>query len=271
MEDSEQEGEDDERYIGPPEPTEQLTRASFIREQNGDDACKKIIQTLGREGPADSKEAHNVLRVQKHFYVEKGLLVRRAYRDAEEVTLPGYEQVEQLEPPVDEVQHEVVVQDQQPAAVAVEEPTDAERRLKLDIQNLKRRQDRQDIRDERRARAIRRCFPEGRVVVPESLVGAVLWTFHGIPLTGHPGRTRTVEMVKRYFYWPGLNEDVRRRVQGCQSCQAREYAKPKFEFPAEEVTASYPWEYCVVDVVGPLTPSRGGNVKLLTVVDVFTR
>ena len=123
----------------------------------------------------------------------------------------------------------------------------------------------------RRREAIQRTLPEGRVVVPASLVPEVLWTFHGIPMTGHPGRTKTTEMIKRYFYWKGLAADVRDRVAGCNACQMRKHPRPTKHAPPGEIIATRPFELVVIDTVGPLPPTKEGYVKLLTGVDVFTR
>ena len=41
---------------------------------------------------------------------------------------------------------------------------------------------------------------------------------HDSPLTGHPGRDGTLEILKRQFYWPGMSQDVRRFVRNCDAC-----------------------------------------------------
>jgi hypothetical protein len=43
---------------------------------------------------------------------------------------------------------------------------------------------------------------------------------HDAPYVGHVGRTKTLHMVRRYFWWPtGMDAAVRKYVQYCDSCQ----------------------------------------------------
>ena len=35
----------------------------------------------------------------------------------------------------------------------------------------------------------------------------------------HPGQQRMLELVKRYYWWPGIKEDVKKYMQGCIKCQ----------------------------------------------------
>ena len=114
-------------------------------------------------------------------------------------------------------------------------------------------------------------LPIGRLVVPETLRRDVLWTFHGIPLTGHNGRTKTTEMIQRYFWWPGMSVDIRRRVQGCRECQMRKHPRPTRHIAPGEFRATSPFSMVVIDTVGPMPPTKDGCKKLLTIVDVFSR
>jgi len=36
---------------------------------------------------------------------------------------------------------------------------------------------------------------------------------------GHPGRTKTYEMVHRHFYWPGMSKHTKQWVKNCHTCQ----------------------------------------------------
>ncbi|KAF8756014.1 hypothetical protein RHS01_04650 [Rhizoctonia solani] len=49
-------------------------------------------------------------------------------------------------------------------------------------------------------------FYQGRIVVPDvgTLRMDLLRIFHDSPLVGHPGRQRTLELVSRTYYWPGI-------------------------------------------------------------------
>jgi len=48
-------------------------------------------------------------------------------------------------------------------------------------------------------------------VVPISVQGEILRSRHdALPITGHPGRNRTLGLVSRDYCWPGLQTYVRR-------------------------------------------------------------
>ena len=121
----------------------------------------------------------------------------------------------------------------------------------------------------RRHRALNRFGPVGRIVVPKALIRDVLNVFHGIPLTGHLGKDKTVQTIGQYFYWQGLTTDVAHRVKGCHVCQMRKPTRPMRHMHPGGFSASEPMELLVIDCVTKL-PESDGNVLLLTCVDVFT-
>ncbi|KAF8755941.1 hypothetical protein RHS01_04998 [Rhizoctonia solani] len=71
-------------------------------------------------------------------------------------------------------------------------------------------------------------FYQGRIVVPDvgTLRTDLLRIFHNSPLAGHPGRQRTLELVSRNYYWPGIRADTYWHVDSCETCQR--IRKPKY-------------------------------------------
>ncbi|KAF8755939.1 hypothetical protein RHS01_04996 [Rhizoctonia solani] len=72
-------------------------------------------------------------------------------------------------------------------------------------------------------------FYQGRIVVPDTgtLRTDLLRIFHDSPLAGHPGRQRTLELVSRNYYWPGIRTDTYWHVDSCETCQ--QIRKPNSE------------------------------------------
>ena len=64
-------------------------------------------------------------------------------------------------------------------------------------------------------------FKEGKVYVPkdEELRAEIIYMHHDVPAAGHRGRWKTVELVTRNYWWPGITRDVGRYVEGCDLCQ----------------------------------------------------
>ena len=92
-------------------------------------------------------------------------------------------------------------------------------------------------------------------MVPKALVRDVLNVYHGIPLTGHFGKDKTVQNIETHFYWQGLTKDVHERVRGCHLCQMRKQTRPKRHSHPGGFEASEPFELVVIDMVTHLPES----------------
>ncbi|KAF8757112.1 hypothetical protein RHS01_03964 [Rhizoctonia solani] len=62
----------------------------------------------------------------------------------------------------------------------------------------------------------------GKLVVPDSepLKEQLLREFHNSPLAGHPGQQRTLELLSRNYWWPGMKSTAKEWVECCPVCQA---------------------------------------------------
>ncbi|QRW15577.1 Retrotransposable element Tf2 protein [Rhizoctonia solani] len=63
---------------------------------------------------------------------------------------------------------------------------------------------------------------QGKLVVPdlEPLKERLLREFHNSPLVGHPGQQRTLELLSRSYWWPGMKSSAKEWVECCPTCQA---------------------------------------------------
>jgi len=121
---------------------------------------------------------------------------------------------------------------------------------------------------------------EGRILiwkkqlyVPDSstLREEIISHHHESELTGHPGYTKTHELVTRNYWWPQMMSDIKRFVAGCEKCQATKPDRQQKQvqlYPNEVL--SHPWKTVSVDLMGPLPPSTGSN-EVLVVVDHFSK
>ena len=48
---------------------------------------------------------------------------------------------------------------------------------------------------------------------------AIVQSHHDPPAYGHPGISRTTELVARRYWWPRMTQDVKDYVKGCADCQ----------------------------------------------------
>ena len=62
---------------------------------------------------------------------------------------------------------------------------------------------------------------EGKIYVPkdEELRAEVVQLYHDVLVAGEGGRWKTVELVTRNYWWPGVTRDVGKYVEGCDLCQ----------------------------------------------------
>jgi hypothetical protein len=87
----------------------------------------------------------------------------------------------------------------------------------------------------------------------------VLENLHGPPIVGHRGRDRTLELVARSWWWPGMSEDVAAFVAHCDSCQR---VKASSQLPAGllhplEIPARK-WQSMSMDLITGLPKTQYG-------------
>jgi len=64
-------------------------------------------------------------------------------------------------------------------------------------------------------------YKEGKVYVPkdEKLRAEIVRLHHDMPIGGHGGQWKTVELVTYNFWWPEVTKEVKQYVEGCDACQ----------------------------------------------------
>jgi hypothetical protein len=96
----------------------------------------------------------------------------------------------------------------------------------------------------------------------------ILHQYHDDPTAGHPGRDNTIALVKRHHNWVGMDNWIRRYVEGCATCQQNKNlpkkATPEYRIPVP-VTA-VPFEVIAMDLITQL-PESNGYDAILTIVD----
>lgn len=111
-----------------------------------------------------------------------------------------------------------------------------------------------------------------RIFVPtEPLRMKILNENHDSPLGGHLGQDKTMEVLTRDWYWPDMQNTVRRYISTCDLCQR---IKPSTHRPYGLLQslppAQAPWVSISMDFVTDLPASRG-YTAIMTIVDRFTK
>ncbi|MBW0507863.1 hypothetical protein O181_047578 [Austropuccinia psidii MF-1] len=112
-----------------------------------------------------------------------------------------------------------------------------------------------------------------RVVVPrnEEIQLNIIQQPHDSPLAGHPGEEKTLKLIKRDFYWTGMNQFIQYYVFSCQQCPRNKgiYHK-KFELLNPLQIPSGPWNSLSMDSITQL-PFSNSLDSILVVVDRFSK
>ena len=110
-----------------------------------------------------------------------------------------------------------------------------------------------------------------KIYVPESLRTQVLNQHHDTPTAGHPGITRTVDLVSRKFSWPGLRATVKDYVSACSNCARSKSARHKPYGTLQSLPVpERPWSSISADFITGLPNSSGSNA-ILVIVDRLTK
>ena len=64
-------------------------------------------------------------------------------------------------------------------------------------------------------------YKEGKVYVPkdDKLRAEIIRLYYNILVGGHRGQWKTVKLVTRSFWWLEVTKEVKRYVEGCDTCQ----------------------------------------------------
>lgn len=87
---------------------------------------------------------------------------------------------------------------------------------------------------------------------------------------GHMGRDKTSARIARWFFWPGLGEDVVRHCVACPECQKAREDRPSPAPLQPLLVVDVPFARIAMGVVGPLPRNSAGNQYILVFVDYAT-
>ena len=113
-----------------------------------------------------------------------------------------------------------------------------------------------------------------RVVVPDdqNIKTTILTELHSVPYAGHPGFQRTLQKVKRHFYWKGMTGDVQAFVLSCPACQLEKAEHTLVRGQLQPIQLpDQKWKEVSLDFVTDLPETSTGDNAILNVIDRATR
>jgi len=115
---------------------------------------------------------------------------------------------------------------------------------------------------------------KGCIVLPQDsgVIDFIIKQTHDQPLYGHPGIERTLEHLRRAFFWPTMELDVRKYVHSCYKCQTNKHQRlrPAGLLQPLEIPRSA-WEHVSMDLITDLPTTEKGRDCLLVIVDKLSK
>jgi len=110
-----------------------------------------------------------------------------------------------------------------------------------------------------------------QLVLTQQLILNTVKFYHGAVTAGqHCGRAKTLAMLRRYFYWPGMFEDVAWIIQQCQVC-FKTNNPPRFsKLPLKLFKDGSIHGRWSVDNCGPFPQTKEGCKYILIAVEHFS-
>lgn len=111
-----------------------------------------------------------------------------------------------------------------------------------------------------------------KLVIPTVLIPEIICRAHNSPTGAHAGIRKTLEVIKRYFYWPRMNSQVYEHITNCTTCKMTKAINITLRPPIGQYHEIIrPWQKIFVDFLVPYPRSRSGNSMLIIVLDQFSK
>jgi len=107
------------------------------------------------------------------------------------------------------------------------------------------------------------------VVQDNELRRGVTTLFHDSTTAGHPGISKTLQLIQPYYWWPGMKDFITQYIQGCATCQMTKvntHSNHPPLFPITPAEDAKPFETIAMNFITKL-PLSGGYDTILTITD----
>jgi transposase InsO family protein len=116
-------------------------------------------------------------------------------------------------------------------------------------------------------------YRKGMLWIPndKTLVCQILESEHDTKIAGHMGQDKTIELIRRNFWWPKMDEQIIDFVRSCTQCQKDKAARHQPYGLLNPLELPYaPWQSIAMDFITDLPLSEGCD-QLWVVIDRFTK
>lgn len=107
-------------------------------------------------------------------------------------------------------------------------------------------------------------------ILPYSDRRNALFISHDNWYSRHSGVRKSLAKLRQRYYWPGLQEDVRAYIAGCDQCSRTEGPLKHKQAQMQVANAVAPMEHIASDILIKLPLSKMGIKYILVISDYFS-
>lgn len=115
-------------------------------------------------------------------------------------------------------------------------------------------------------------IPLWKLWVPSSLIPIIFEDEHNSPTAAHGGIKKTLERVRRFYYWPKMFPQIADYVRSCVVCKSTKHSnvitRPLMGISKTSVR---PWQKLYIDLLGPYPRTKNRNTMVFVVLDDLTK
>jgi hypothetical protein len=114
-------------------------------------------------------------------------------------------------------------------------------------------------------------YKDGRQVITGDIKAKrhLIQSHHNPPVHGHPGISKTIQLIERLYWWPQMRADIMEYIKGCVDCQCHKVNTRPTKAPLQPIypkAEALPFETIVLDFIVKLPISQGFD-SILTITD----
>lgn len=108
--------------------------------------------------------------------------------------------------------------------------------------------------------------------IPKPLTNKLMEDEHNNVQASHGGIVKTLDRLRRYYYWPRMRQDVQKFVNSCETCKTTKATNQQLRPPlGSHHRIDRPFQKIYMDLLGPYPRSSNQKTTILIILDQLTK
>ena len=138
--------------------------------------------------------------------------------------------------------------------------------------NLQIYEDKLYIRIEPKRRIPLTDIPIWKLWIPSDIRKSIIASEHNPPDAAHGGIKKTIERLRRLYYWPKMANEIHDYIIHCDICKQTKAMNTCGRPPlGKQTLPQRPWQKIYIDLLGPYPRTSKGKTMILIVLDHLTK